>query len=231
MLSTAIVASAQYSNIANGLTNVLMPALSGSNSYKGFVDVAYTQGVGRYRSNFATISTSQGYQLNSWLFMGAGIGVDLMWSYVNDDWGNGWSQSNMDRYDDTYVSKAVMIPNFYRFPVQYRTEERGIVLYRPEDRRLFPGQQQVGEDPQRVSDQHQLLLLPARHRRQDSRKLAEHQAGFQHRRSLPPPDLRLLERLSVQHRPERPRRAPRLRMVIPALKQGINGFFPVHTNF
>ena len=83
MLSTAIAASAQYSNIANGLTNVLMPALSGSSSYKGFVDAAYTQGVGRYRSNFATISTSQGYQLNSWLFMGAGIGVDLMWSYVN----------------------------------------------------------------------------------------------------------------------------------------------------
>lgn len=115
MLSAAIGASAQYSNIANGLTNVLMPALSGSSSYKGFVDAAYTQGVGRYRSNFATISTSQGYQLNSWLFMGAGIGVDLMWSYVNDDWGNGWSQSNMDRYDDTYVSKAVMIPVFTDF--------------------------------------------------------------------------------------------------------------------
>ena len=38
-----------------------------------------------------------------------------MWSYVNDDWGNGWSQSNMDRYDDTYVSKAVMIPIFTDF--------------------------------------------------------------------------------------------------------------------
>ena len=115
MLSAAVAAGAQYSNIANGLTNVLMPALSGSNSYKGFVDAAYTQGVGRYRSNFATLSTSQGYQLNNWLFMGAGIGVDLMWSYVNDDWGNGWSQSNMDRYDDTYVSKAVMIPIFTDF--------------------------------------------------------------------------------------------------------------------
>ena len=40
MLSAAVAAGAQYSNIANGLTNVLMPALSGSNSYKGFVDAA-----------------------------------------------------------------------------------------------------------------------------------------------------------------------------------------------
>ena len=97
--------------------------------------------------------------------------------------------------------------------VQYRAEERGIVLYRPEDRRLIPGQQQVGEDPQRVPDQHQLLLLPAGHRREDSRKLAERQTDLQHRRPLPPPDLGLLEPLPVQHCPERPRRAPRFRMV------------------
>ena len=102
--------------------------------------------------------------------------------------------------------------------VQYRAEERGIVLYRPEDRRLIPGQQQVGEDPQRVPDQHQLLLLPAGHRRDDSRKLAEPQVGFQHRSPLPPPDFGLLERLPVQHCPERPRRAPRLRMVTPGTK-------------
>lgn len=115
MLSVAISANAQYSDIANGITNVLMPAISGSSSYKGFVEADYTQGVGRYRSNFATLSTSQGYQVNSWFFMGAGIGVDLMWSYVSDDWGNGWSSSNMDRYDDTYVSRAVMIPVFTDF--------------------------------------------------------------------------------------------------------------------
>lgn len=115
MLSVAISANAQYSDIANGVTNVLMPVISGSSSYKGFVEADYTQGVGRYRSNFATLSTSQGYQVNSWFFMGAGIGVDLMWSYVSDDWGNGWSSSNMDRYDDTYVSRAVMIPVFTDF--------------------------------------------------------------------------------------------------------------------
>lgn len=115
MLSAAIAANAQYSDIANGITNVLMPAISGSSSYKGFVEADYTQGVGRYRSNFATLSTSQGYQVNRWFFMGAGIGVDLMWSYVSDDWGNGWSSSNMDRYDDTYVSRAVMIPVFTDF--------------------------------------------------------------------------------------------------------------------
>lgn len=115
MLSVAISANAQYSDIANGITNVLMPAISGSSSYKGFVEADYTQGVGRYRSNFATLSTSQGYQVNSWFFMGAGIGVDLMWSYVSDNWGNGWSSSNMDRYDDTYVSRAVMIPVFTDF--------------------------------------------------------------------------------------------------------------------
>ena len=65
MALVSLTARAQYSNIANGITNVLMPALSGANSYKGFVEADYTQGVGRYRTNFATISTSQGYQMTT----------------------------------------------------------------------------------------------------------------------------------------------------------------------
>lgn len=119
----SLTAGAQYSNIANGITNVIMPAISGSNAYKGFVEAGYTQGVGRYRTNFATISTSQGYQMTDWLFMGAGIGVDLLWSDISDDWGSGWGPANPDRYDDDYYSKAVMIPVFtdFRFNIGPRT--------------------------------------------------------------------------------------------------------------
>lgn len=123
MALVSLTARAQYSNIANGITNVLMPALSGANSYKGFVEADYTQGVGRYRTNFATISTSQGYQMTDWLFMGAGIGVDMLWSQTNDNWGADWGPSNPDRYDGDYYSKAVMIPVFtdFRFNIGSRT--------------------------------------------------------------------------------------------------------------
>lgn len=120
----SLPAAGQYSNIVNGLTNVLMPAISGSSTYKGFVDVAYTQGFGTYRTNFATLSTTQGYQFTPWFYMGAGIGVDVLWSSVNNDWGNQWQESYPDRYDDNYTSTSAMIPIFtdFRFNIGKRTQ-------------------------------------------------------------------------------------------------------------
>ncbi len=70
-------ASAQYYQIANQLTNVLRPALSGSLSYKGFVEVNGIAGIGTNRANFIGISTSQGFQYSSWFYMGVGMGIDV----------------------------------------------------------------------------------------------------------------------------------------------------------
>ncbi len=70
-------ADAQYYEIARSLRSLISPALSGSASYKGYVDVVGLGGVGQNRANFVGVSTSQGFQYASWFFMGAGMGVDL----------------------------------------------------------------------------------------------------------------------------------------------------------
>lgn len=123
-LLTALPAHAQYSDIVNGITNALMPALSGSSSYKGFVEGNYSQGFGKYRTNFATISTSQGYQFNNWFFMGAGIGVDVLWSTVEQGWGDQWIDASPSWKDNSYTSSAVMIPVFtdFRFSIGNRSQ-------------------------------------------------------------------------------------------------------------
>lgn len=113
VLAACMGVRAQYSDIANGIANVLMPAVSGSKSYRGNVEVDYTQGVGRYRTNSVTFTTSQGYQLTDWLYMGAGLGVDVFWSQVGPGWDAGWSGPDWNR--QSYTSRAVMIPIFTDF--------------------------------------------------------------------------------------------------------------------
>lgn len=108
-------ASAQYSDIVNGITNALMPALSGNKNYKGFIETDYTQGFGNYRTNFATVSTTQGYQFNNWFYMGAGIGVDVFWSQIDKDWGDRWKPNTPNWEDNSYTNGAVMIPIFTDF--------------------------------------------------------------------------------------------------------------------
>ncbi|MDE5808403.1 MAG: hypothetical protein K2H76_09820, partial [Muribaculaceae bacterium] len=66
----SIPASAQYYEIANQLPSLISPALSGSGRYKGFVDAGYTKTLGEYNADFLEFSTSQGYQYNSWFYMG-----------------------------------------------------------------------------------------------------------------------------------------------------------------
>lgn len=70
-------AHAQYYQIANQLTNLITPALSGSLSYKGFVELDGIGGVGPNRANFIGINTTQGFQYASWFYMGVGMGIDV----------------------------------------------------------------------------------------------------------------------------------------------------------
>ncbi len=84
MLGCSAAASAQYYELANQITNVLSPALSGSMNYKGYVDVSGVAGVGHNRANFIGISTTQGFQYSSWFFMGAGIGIDVAMAQDTD---------------------------------------------------------------------------------------------------------------------------------------------------
>ena len=50
-----------------------------SKGYRGFVDIGYTIGVGDFDNGRFEITTSHGYQFNSWLFIGGGMGINR-WS-------------------------------------------------------------------------------------------------------------------------------------------------------
>lgn len=109
-LFTGHRASAQYWEAANQLTNLISPALSGSGAYKGSVELMGVAGIGDNKLNQVEIATSQGYQYNSWFYMGAGLGVGVVHS-GNDPW------AASDRY---YPKRTgVMIPVFsdFRFTI------------------------------------------------------------------------------------------------------------------
>lgn len=103
------------SDIVNGLTNVVLPAVSGNPSYKGYVESDFTLGVGAYRTNFITLATSQGYQFAPWFYMGAGIGVDVLWTSTEAGWGRGWVDQSPELYNHEKTETAVMIPIFTDF--------------------------------------------------------------------------------------------------------------------
>lgn len=114
-LGSILPGRAQIGEIVNGLTNVALPAITQGAGYKGYLEADFTAGVGNYRTNFVTVATSQGYQLNNWFYMGAGIGVDMLWSTVNKGWANGFIGQDPSWNDHQYTSSAVMIPVFTDF--------------------------------------------------------------------------------------------------------------------
>lgn len=124
MLGVFVPAKAQIGDVVNGLTSVMLPAIQRGAGYKGYVEADYTMGVGNYRCNFVTLSTSQGYQLTNWFYMGAGIGVDLLWSEINSGWGDKWANNNPNRYKHEKTNFAFMIPVFtdFRFILGNQTD-------------------------------------------------------------------------------------------------------------
>lgn len=51
------------------------------NCYRGYADVGYTFGIGDYNFGRVEVNTSHGYQINPYLFVGAGVGLHFMQSY------------------------------------------------------------------------------------------------------------------------------------------------------
>lgn len=110
-------ANSQYYDIANQIPSLLSPILSGSGRYKGYVDAQYLKGVGSNRADILGFSTSQGYQYNSWFYMGAGLGVDILFAHQNDNWGSNWGNGNSSGINPEHSSTTtgVMIPLFSDF--------------------------------------------------------------------------------------------------------------------
>ena len=73
-------AHAQYYQMANQLTQLIQPALSGGMNYKGFVDGSYLKGVGDRNADYLEITTTQGMKYADWFFMGVGAGVEVVFT-------------------------------------------------------------------------------------------------------------------------------------------------------
>ena len=105
--------NAQFYEAANTLQNLLKPALSGSGSYKGFVEGGYSHTLSGYNGDFIELSTSQGYQYNNWFFMGAGLGVDVLFAHKGYNWGE--DITTLPPKGNSYTTTAVMFPLFTDF--------------------------------------------------------------------------------------------------------------------
>ena len=106
-------ANAQIYEAVNTLRSVISPALSGSGRYKGSVEAGYSHTIGKYNADFVELSTSQGYQYNSWFYMGAGLGVDLLMSHKGSQWNQG--MTTLPPNDRGYATTAAMLPLFADF--------------------------------------------------------------------------------------------------------------------
>lgn len=104
---------AQIYETINTLQSVISPALSGSGRYKGFVEAGYSHTLAKYNGDFLEISTSQGYQYNNWFYMGAGLGIDMLFSHP----GSGWNEGMLTPPPGNrqYAKTAPMLPLFADF--------------------------------------------------------------------------------------------------------------------
>ena len=64
--------------------NVFAQNISGQ-CYRGFADAGYTIGIGDYEFGRFEINTSHGYQINPYIFLGAGMGLHFMPKYETPD--------------------------------------------------------------------------------------------------------------------------------------------------
>ena len=55
------------------------------NCYRGFADAGYTFGIGDYDMGRFEINTSHGYQINPFIYLGAGLGLHFMPEYETPD--------------------------------------------------------------------------------------------------------------------------------------------------
>lgn len=100
--------SAQYTNIVNQAASLMQTAMLGGMRYRGYVDASYTGGFGNLQADFVGISTVQGVQYADWFFMGAGLGVDLVYSKSS-------KPTNEWNFNRKVTTSGVMIPIFTDF--------------------------------------------------------------------------------------------------------------------
>lgn len=114
MAGTSYTGAAQYYEIANQIPSLIKPALIGGLNYKGFVEASYLKGIGSHNVDFLQFSTSQGFRYSNWFYMGVGIGVDVLFSHRDENFGS-WEGAPPDYDGHSAVTSAAMIPLFTDF--------------------------------------------------------------------------------------------------------------------
>lgn len=122
--AVSVPVSAQYYELANQLPSLLSPVLSGSGSYKGSIDAGWSKTLGDKDADFLEFSTSQGYQYNSWFYMGVGLGVDVLFAHQNEGWGSNWNPGMDFDYNHSSTKTAAMLPIFTDFRVNLGSREK-----------------------------------------------------------------------------------------------------------
>lgn len=113
LFALPLAANAQIYEAINTLQSVISPALSGSGRYKGYVEAGYSHTLSHYNGDFIEVSTSQGYQYNSWFYMGAGLGVDVLFAHKGSHWLEGMTTPPPDNRG--VATTAPMLPLFADF--------------------------------------------------------------------------------------------------------------------
>lgn len=101
-------------------------AQSMQSGYKGHVEAGYSVGIGDYDFGRFEVNTTHGYQVNPYIFLGAGTGLHFMSSYKTGD---------MEIPLDVRDSK-VDIPVFANFPAISRKARFRLSLTSKEERLL-----------------------------------------------------------------------------------------------
>lgn len=96
----------------NGMTGISLTPKKDVSGYKGYVEGDFTHGAGNFHCNFGTLSVSQGYIFNSRLYLGAGAGVDFLWSEVDKGDSNLNSIPNVQWHNPEHINYAAFIPIF-----------------------------------------------------------------------------------------------------------------------
>lgn len=116
----ALTANAQYYGIANQVANMVQTAVAGGLNYRGLVEAEYLAGVGNNKVSFLNFTTSQGLKMNSWFYMGAGLGVDVAFASIDDE--------NPRDMNTSVTKTGVMIPLFTDFRFNIGQEDAPSVL-------------------------------------------------------------------------------------------------------
>lgn len=119
IIISSFPAKAQFYQIANQLSGLIRPALSGGLNYKGYVELSYVRGLGSRKVDFAGFSTSQGFKYRNWFFMGVGLGLDVAMSHTNEGFGSGIKPGGNSYWDHSHKTTGIMVPVFTDFRANF----------------------------------------------------------------------------------------------------------------